>query len=48
MHWGGEWKGKASDLSGDQINYVVRYQGGTSAGQQLLSEIKVTRALPTS
>ena len=41
--WGDEGKGKATDLLGDRVDYVVRYQGGNNAGHtQLLSEIKST------
>src|ERR1700693_1090433 len=30
--WGDEGKGKATDLLGDRVDYVVRYQGGNNAG----------------
>jgi len=30
--WGDEGKGKATDLLADQMDYVVRYQGGNNAG----------------
>src|ERR1700749_3257561 len=30
--WGDEGKGKATDLLGDRVQYVVRYQGGGHAG----------------
>jgi len=30
--WGDEGKGKATDLMGDRVDYVVRYQGGNNAG----------------
>jgi len=29
--WGDEGKGKATDLLGDRVDYVVRYQGGNNA-----------------
>jgi adenylosuccinate synthase len=31
-HWGDEGKGKATDLLADQMDVVVRYQGGNNAG----------------
>ena len=30
--WGDEGKGKATDILGDRVDYVVRYQGGNNAG----------------
>jgi adenylosuccinate synthase len=36
--WGDEGKGKATDLLGDQVDYVVRYQGGNNAGHTLVIE----------
>ena len=30
--WGDEGKGKATDLLGDRVDFVVRYQGGNNAG----------------
>lgn len=30
--WGDEGKGKATDLLGEQLQWVVRYQGGNNAG----------------
>src|SRR3712207_6240490 len=30
--WGDEGKGKATDLLADDVDYVVRYQGGNNAG----------------
>src|ERR1700722_17925711 len=30
--WGDEGKGKATDLLGDSVQYVVWYQGGNNAG----------------
>src|SRR5690606_14843798 len=30
--WGDEGKGKATDLLGDKVQWVVRYQGGNNAG----------------
>ena len=30
--WGDEGKGKATDILGDKVKYVVRYQGGNNAG----------------
>ena len=34
--WGDEGKGKASDLLGDRVSYVVRYQGGNNAGHTVV------------
>jgi len=34
--WGDEGKGKATDLLSDQVDYVVRYQGGNNAGHTVV------------
>ncbi|MEI7550635.1 MAG: adenylosuccinate synthase [Actinomycetes bacterium] len=34
--WGDEGKGKATDLLGDRVEYVVRYQGGNNAGHTVV------------
>jgi adenylosuccinate synthase len=34
--WGDEGKGKATDLIGDSVDYVVRYQGGNNAGHTVV------------
>ncbi|WP_424528253.1 adenylosuccinate synthase [Sphaerisporangium viridialbum] len=34
--WGDEGKGKATDLLGGQVDYVVRYQGGNNAGHTVV------------
>ncbi len=34
--WGDEGKGKATDLLGDRVHYVVRYQGGNNAGHTVV------------
>jgi adenylosuccinate synthase len=34
--WGDEGKGKATDLLGDKVQYVVRYQGGNNAGHTVV------------
>ena len=34
--WGDEGKGKATDLLADQVDYVVRYQGGNNAGHTII------------
>src|SRR5256885_3312231 len=34
--WGDEGKGKATDLLGDTVDYVVRYQGGNNAGHTVV------------
>ena len=34
--WGDEGKGKATDLMGSSVDYVVRYQGGNNAGHTVV------------
>ena len=34
--WGDEGKGKATDLLADEVDYVVRYQGGNNAGHTII------------
>ena len=34
--WGDEGKGKATDLLGDSVDYVVRYAGGNNAGHTVV------------
>jgi adenylosuccinate synthase len=34
--WGDEGKGKATDLLGDDVDFVVRYQGGNNAGHTVV------------
>ena len=34
--WGDEGKGKATDILGDRVKYVVRYQGGNNAGHTVV------------
>ncbi|MGQ4617501.1 adenylosuccinate synthase [Nocardia sp. R7R-8] len=34
--WGDEGKGKATDLLGGRVNWVVRYQGGNNAGHTVV------------
>ncbi len=34
--WGDEGKGKATDLLGEVVDYVVRYQGGNNAGHTVV------------
>ena len=34
--WGDEGKGKATDLLGNRVDYVVRYQGGNNAGHTVV------------
>ena len=47
--WGDEGKGKATDLLGDRVDYVVRYQGGNNAGHTVVigSEKYALHLLPT-
>jgi adenylosuccinate synthase len=35
--WGDEGKGKATDMLGSQVQYVVRYQGGNNAGHTVIT-----------
>jgi adenylosuccinate synthase len=35
--WGDEGKGKATDLLGERVDYVVRYQGGNNAGHTVVT-----------
>ena len=35
--WGDEGKGKVTDLLGEQVQYVVRYQGGNNAGHTVVT-----------
>src|SRR5215813_7948838 len=35
--WGDEGKGKATDLLGKRVHYVVRYQGGNNAGHTVIT-----------
>ncbi len=47
--WGDEGKGKATDLLGDEVDYVVRYQGGNNAGHTVVigDESYALHLLPT-
>ncbi len=47
--WGDEGKGKATDLLGDAVDYVVRYQGGNNAGHTVVigDESYALHLLPT-
>ena len=47
--WGDEGKGKATDLLGDTVDYVVRYQGGNNAGHTVVigSEKYALHLLPS-
>ena len=43
--WGDEGKGKATDLLGGRVQWVVRYQGGNNAGHTVvLPERRQVRA----
>ena len=35
--WGDEGKGKVTDLLGERVQYVVRYQGGNNAGHTVIT-----------
>ena len=43
--WGDEGKGKATDLLGKSVDYVVKFNGGNNAGHTVVIE-KVRAALP--
>jgi adenylosuccinate synthase len=43
--WGDEGKGKATDLLGDKVKYVVRYQGGNNAGHTVVVERENMRCI---
>jgi adenylosuccinate synthase len=47
--WGDEGKGKATDLLGDAVDFVVRYQGGNNAGHTVVigDESYALHLLPT-
>jgi adenylosuccinate synthase len=47
--WGDEGKGKATDLLGESVDYVVRYQGGNNAGHTVVigEESYALHLLPT-
>jgi adenylosuccinate synthase len=47
--WGDEGKGKATDLLGPQLDYVVRYNGGNNAGHTVVigDETYALHLLPT-
>src|SRR3954451_10788122 len=47
--WGDEGKGKATDLLGARLDYVVRYNGGNNAGHTIVidGEKYPLRLLPT-
>ncbi|MEY3430251.1 MAG: hypothetical protein RJB30_183, partial [Actinomycetota bacterium] len=47
--WGDEGKGKATDILGDRVSYVVRYQGGNNAGHTVVigSEKYALHLLPS-
>ena len=34
--WGDEGKGKATDLLGDRLDYVVKFNGGNNAGHTVV------------
>jgi adenylosuccinate synthase len=36
--WGDEGKGKATDLLGDRVDYVVKFNGGNNAGHTVVNE----------
>ena len=47
--WGDEGKGKATDLLGSSVDYVVRYQGGANAGHTVVvgDQVYKLHTIPT-
>ena len=45
--WGDEGKGKATDLLGGRVQWVVRYQGGNNAGHTVVLPMTLVRARPS-
>src|SRR5947208_15283105 len=47
--WGDEGKGKATDALGDQVDYVVKFNGGNNAGHTIVvgGERYALHLLPT-
>jgi adenylosuccinate synthase len=41
--WGDEGKGKATDFLADEMDFVVRYQGGNNAGHTVIAEGQVLK-----
>jgi adenylosuccinate synthase len=41
--WGDEGKGKATDLLADDVDFVVRYQGGNNAGHTVIAESRTLK-----
>jgi adenylosuccinate synthase len=41
--WGDEGKGKATDLLADDVDFVVRYQGGNNAGHTVIAENRILK-----
>ena len=46
--WGDEGKGKATDLLGGRVDYVVRYQGGNNAGHTVVIGDREVRPAPAA
>mgnify|MGYP001507308958 CR=1 FL=1 len=44
--WGDEGKGKATDILGGEVDWVVRYQGGNNAGHTVVLPDGQKFALP--
>ena len=46
--WGDEGKGKATDLLGSGVDYVVKFNGGNNAGHTVVIERREVRAAPAA
>jgi adenylosuccinate synthase len=46
--WGDEGKGKATDLLGADVDYVVRFNGGNNAGPHDRRRRREVRAAPAA
>ena len=41
--WGDEGKGKATDQLGQDVDYVVKFNGGNNAGHTVVITVRSTR-----
>ena len=44
--WGDEGKGKATDLLGERVDYVVKPNGGNNAGHTVVVDTQVAEEAP--
>ena len=45
--WGDEGKGKATDLMGPDVDYVVKFNGGNNAGHTIVIDGENSRIVAT-